>query len=51
MTYGRPGVARRRQAAALIGVLIAGLLHVAPAAAVVPPFTDTAGHPFAADMS
>jgi hypothetical protein len=50
MTSGRPGVARRRQAAALIGVIVAGLLHVAPAAAVVPPFTDTSGHFFAADI-
>jgi hypothetical protein len=34
MTSGRPGVARRRQAAALVGVLIAGMLHVA---ASLPP--------------
>ena len=50
MTFGRPGVARRRQAYAISGVLVASLLLVAPAAAVVPPFTDTAGHPFAADI-
>ncbi|MGH2418112.1 MAG: hypothetical protein ACRDFY_07235 [Candidatus Limnocylindria bacterium] len=45
MADGRPDVARARRVTALIGVLIAGLLHVAPAAAVVPPFTDTNGHP------
>lgn len=50
MAFGRPDVARRRQVAALIGVLIAGLLHVAPVAAAVPPFSDTSGHPFEADI-
>jgi hypothetical protein len=50
MADGRPDVARVRQVTALIGVLIAGLLHVAPAAAVVPPFIDTSDHPFEVDI-
>jgi hypothetical protein len=50
MTLGGPGVARQRLARALVGALVASLLVVAPAAAVVAPFTDTVGHQFAEDI-
>ncbi len=41
---------RRLLAGALAGAFIAGSAAGAPALAVVPPFSDTAGHPFAADI-
>jgi hypothetical protein len=41
---------RRTLASALAAALIAGSLAVAPGLAAVPPFTDTAGNPFAADI-
>lgn len=33
-----------------MGALMVGVLPAAPASAAVPPFSDTAGHPFAADI-
>ena len=41
---------RRMLVSAVAAVFIAGSLSAAPASAAVPPFTDTEGNPFAADI-
>ncbi|MGH2385637.1 MAG: S-layer homology domain-containing protein [Candidatus Limnocylindria bacterium] len=40
----------RLRVLALMGALVVGVLPAAPASAAVPPFSDTAGHPFATDI-
>lgn len=51
MTRSRLPIHRRRlTAVALAGALLAGTVAAAPVIGAVPPFTDTAGHPFVADI-
>ena len=45
-----PNHLRRTLVSAVAAAFIAGSLAVAPGSAAVPPFTDTSGNPFAADI-